>query len=162
MKRRLFLFATPLALSACGFRLKGSAKPFAVDGSVALVLESKQDAVERAIRDAFAERGITLERGTSAVYQIRLSDFVDSRFESAVGGQYGQSRVLDLHKGFTATIMKDGKTLASQPLASDRSINYHSEQYLGNLADDEAAQRAMLRDNAENLLRFFQATLARQ
>ena len=162
MKRRLLLLSLPFALAACGFRLKGTGKPFVVDGDIALITQGEHPQATRAIRDAFAERDIVLGSARGATYEIRLSDFEDTRFESAVGGQYGESRVLDLRKGFTATITKNGQILASQPLSSERSINYHSEQYLGNLADDESAQQAMYRDNAEKLLRFFQATLERQ
>lgn len=162
LRRHLLLAACTLALTACGFHLKGKGgTPFHVDAPVRLQLPETERENARAIREAFSERGITLDDGATAGYEIVLDNFVNKRFESAVGGQYGQARVLDVRTGYTATIRKDGQTLASQPLFSERSLQYHSEQYLGSLADDENAQRAMQRDNAEKLLRFFQATVAK-
>lgn len=159
LRRQLLLLALAGGLSACGFHLKGTRGAPRLDAPVRLTLPAQEAETARVIAETFAERGITLETNATDGYEIVLDEFVDSRFESAVGGRYGQSRVLDIRKGFTATIRKDGQTLASQALSSERSLNYHSEQYLGNLADDEGAQRAMRRDNAEKLLRFFQAAV---
>lgn len=165
MQRRHLLLAilTASTLGACGFRLKGTGGGIiTLDAPLRLTLPAQEKDNARVIREVFAERGLIFDDTASDGYEIILDEFADTRFESAVGGQYGQSRVLDLRKGFTATIRKNGQTLASQPLSSERSTNYHSEQYLGNLADDERAQHAMQRDNAEKLLRFFQATIHSQ
>lgn len=161
LRRHCLLAASALTLSACGFRLKGTGSPIAVDAPVRLQAPPSEKDSIAAITDVFAGRGITLDPHAQSGYTLELDEFVNDRFESAVGGQYGQSRVLDVRMGFTATIRKDGQTLARQALVSERSLNYHSEQYLGSIADDEEAQRAMRRENAEKLLRFFQATLAK-
>lgn len=162
LRRQLLLLTLAGGISACGFRLKGTGKAaVSLDAPVRLVMRERDDKAEQTIRETFAERGITFAQGAGEGYEIVLEEPVDTRFESAVGGQFGQSRVLDIRKGFTATIRKDGQTLATQALSSERSINYHSEEYLGSVADDENAQNAILRDNAEKLLRFFQAVLAR-
>lgn len=161
LRRHLLLATSALALSACGFRLKGTGSPIVVDAPVRLQAPSSERETIAAVAAVFAARGIAFEPTVQSGYEIVLDEFVNHRFESAVGGQYGQSRVLDVRMGFTATLRKDGQILARQDLASERSLNYHSEQYLGSVADDEEAQRAMRRENAEKLLRFFQATLGK-
>ncbi|MDO5090325.1 MAG: hypothetical protein Q4D61_02155 [Cardiobacteriaceae bacterium] len=161
LRRALLLFAFA-SLAACGFHLKGMGHhALQLDGGVRLIVADVPEEALQPVREAFARQGVALDDGADARYVIRLGDFTNRRFESAVGGIHGQSRVLDLRKAFTAHIEKDGETLGQQTLASETSITYHSEQYLGNLADDERAQHSLNRDNADKLLRFFQATVAK-
>ncbi|MDO4777811.1 MAG: hypothetical protein Q4A06_10245 [Cardiobacteriaceae bacterium] len=160
MLRRTVLLLSLSLLAACGFHLKGTGRhALHVEGGVRLVAVDVPEEAVQAVKEAFAHQNLTLDSKT-ARYVIRLRDFENSRFESAIGGEHGQSRAINLRKGFVASIEEGDKVLASQPLASETSINYHSEQYLGNLADDERAQQALNRDNADKLLRFFQATVA--
>lgn len=160
MLRRTALLLSFSLLTACGFHLKGTGQhALHIEGGISLIAESMPAEVVQAVRETFARQGMMLD-SEDARYVIRLRDFEDSRFESVIGGVHGQSRVLDLRKGFVASIEEKGQVLASQTLASETSVNYHSEQYLGNIADDERAQHALNRDNADKLLRFFQATVS--
>lgn len=160
MLRRTALLLSFSLLTACGFHLKGTGQhALHIEGGISLIAANMPTEVVQAVRETFARQGMMLD-SEDARYVIRLRDFEDSRFESVIGGVHGQSRVLDLRKGFVASIEEKGQVLASQTLVSETSVNYHSEQYLGNIADDERAQHALNRDNADKLLRFFQATVS--
>lgn len=160
MLRRTALLLSFSLLTACGFHLKGTGRhAVTVQETVALEFADVPADVAQTVRDVFLQHGIALS-DQEARYRIRLEQATDSRFESVVGGEHGQSRVIDIRKGFTAAIFDKAQLLARQTLVSEASVNYHSEQYLGNIADDERTQRSLKRDNADKLLRFFQATVS--
>ena len=159
-RRTILLLSLSLLITACGFHLKGTGRhALHIEGGISLIAANMPVEAVQAVNEAFARQVLALD-SEDARYVIRLRDFEDSRFESVIGGVHGQSRVTDLRKGFVASIEEGDTVLASQILASETNINYHSEQYLGNLADDERAQHALNRDNADKLLRFFQATVS--
>ena len=157
MKRRLLLALLTLALTACGFHLKGSERGDGHLREISLHWPNGADSTfQNALEAALQQQHITLNDAAAVRLQIDPTD--QDRIRTAIGGK-GDTQEIELFDSFRATISENGETRGSQTFTARSNVLYRSNAYLGSRAEEAEAHQQLARDNAGKLIRYLNATI---
>ena len=152
MKRRLLLALLTLALTACGFHLKGSERGDGHLREISLHWPNGADSTfQNALEAALQQQHITLNDAAAVRLQIDPTD--QDRIRTAIGGKGDTQEIDSVH----IRLEKNGATLGEQPFSSRSNVRYRSNTYLGSSAEEDEAHQQLARDNADKLIRYTNA-----
>ena len=155
MKRRLFLALLTLALTACGFHLKGSERGDGHLREISLHWPNGADPTfQNALEAALQQQHITLNDAAAVRLQIEPTD--QDRIRTAIGGK-GDTQEIELIDSVHIRLEKNSATLGEQTFSSRSNVRYRSNTYLGSSAEEDEAHQQLARDNADKLIRYTNA-----
>ena len=157
MKRRLLLALLTLALTACGFHLKGSERGDGHLREISLHWPNGADSTfQNALEAALQQQHITLNDAAAVRLQIDPTD--QDRIRTAIGGKV-DTQEIELIDSIHARLEHNGTALGEQTFSSRSNVRYRSDTYLGSSQEEIEAHQQLARDNADKLIRYMNARI---
>lgn len=153
--RCLVLAALVLALSACGFQLRGEAKLPANLQRVHLAVSDPFSPLKRDVEAALERSGATVESAPGEhVAEITLSAVSLSPVVRSVGANATVNEFSMVYHVALSIQGSDGKTLMStQVIEHSRDYTFDQTQAIGSNAEQDEIKKGMERDMVEAIMR---------
>ncbi|MBR1374652.1 MAG: hypothetical protein IJ566_01030 [Cardiobacteriaceae bacterium] len=156
MNKSVFFLSLFLpVISACGFHLKGTKIENHLSNLELQCTEENEQC--RAFQELCKIQNISIS--DSAEYKVVLTDFTSQARETANGGDSGNSREVEISDGYKVRLIKQGSVIAERNIINQESLQYKSQNFLGNNRESEITHKNLARENANSALRFVNSVL---
>ena len=139
-----------LSLSACGFKLRETTELPTAYQEVSLKGLSVEKDFGRVLKDAFTDARSNLLVNGSSDTQLVISDLEESKRTASYDADLDVRQYL-LYLLFDYKIVVNGKTVATQRVKLDKTMNYDADFILGK-QEEELQIRQALREDAARLI----------
>lgn len=163
--KKFFLLSAVCLLSACGFHLKGlggntlNLDNLYVYSNLERHNESQQQAYD-VLLDSLKDSGVHISQSEKdSQYKLIVSNFSFSSRQTAIGGDSGNTREVEITDGYTIALFKGEERLGESAISNRRNISYRAGQYIGSTQEESNTHEQLARENAQSALRFIRAKL---
>lgn len=139
-----------LALTACGFHLRETTELPDTFQEVSLKGISVDKGFGRVLKDSFTDARSNLSIGGQSKTQLVISDLEEDKRTASYDADLDVRQYL-LYLLFDYKIVVDGKTVATQRVKLDKTMNYDADYILGK-QEEELQIRKALREDAARLI----------
>lgn len=140
-----------LALTACGFHLRETTELPDSLQQVKLEGISIDSGFGRVLKDSFTDARSDLASNNKSNTQLQITGLDENRRTASFDADLDVRQYL-LYILFDYTIVVDGKTLATQRIKLDKTMNYDADYILGKQEEEQQIRKALREDAARLIL----------
>ncbi|MFT7243409.1 MAG: LPS-assembly lipoprotein [Candidatus Azotimanducaceae bacterium] len=156
----VFLFSLTLALSSCGFQLRGTGGYELAAESVSIVANNNHSDFADELEDTLKSIGVVVNPIESPEYVIRLNSETTTRRPVASSGTITVSEYeVRLRAVFSISTAAGEILVPDTALVAERIYSFDSSNFVGNSEEESVLVDEMRQDLAGQLVRRFSATL---
>jgi LPS-assembly lipoprotein len=156
----VFLVSLTLALSSCGFQLRGTGGYELAAESVSIVTNNNHSDFADELEDTLKSIGVVVNPIESPEYVIRLNSETTTRRPVASSGNITVSEYeVRLRAVFSISTAAGEMLVPDTALVAERIYSFDSSNFVGNSEEESVLVDEMRQDLAGQLVRRFSATL---